>query len=200
MSRPAIATIVEGQGEVIAVPVLLRRLLEEISPEPWIDVPRPRRIGRGSLVKAGGIEDAVAAVAEQGGPGTGVLVLLDADDDLPCELAPRLLSRARVARPDRQASVVLAKREFEAWFLAAAPSLRGVRGLAGDLDAPADPEAPRDCKGWLSARRSDGRAYKPTADQAALAAVFDLAMARAHSPSFDKLWRDVERLSREITA
>jgi hypothetical protein len=53
---------------------------------------------------------------------------------------------------------------------------------------------PRDCKGWLSAHRTDGRAYKPASDQAALAAAFDLRMARANSPSFAKLWRDLERL------
>jgi predicted ATPase len=50
------------------------------------------------------------------------------------------------------------------------------------------------CKGWLSARRTDGRTYKPSSDQAALAAVFDLRMARENSASFDKLWRDLERL------
>lgn len=197
--QPTIATVVEGQGEVAAVPVLLRRMLLEISPDSWIAVQRPFRVGRDSLIKAGGIETAVAAVAEQGGARTGVLVLLDADDDLPCVLGPQLLERASGARADRPASVVLAKREFEAWFLAAAPSLRGVRGLAADLEAPADPEQPRDCKGWLTARRTDRHSYKPTADQAALAEVFDLKMARANAPSFDKLWRDVERLAKGIT-
>ena len=65
---------------------------------------------------------------------------------------------------------------------------------------PADPEQPRDCKGWLTARRTDKRSYKPSADQAALAEIFDLAMARANSPSFDKLWRAVERMAKRITA
>jgi hypothetical protein len=92
----------------------------------------------------------------------------------------------------------LAKREFEAWFLAAAPSLQGRRGLSANLALPDDPEQPRDCKGWLSRHRTDGRSYKPTADQAALAAVFDLLLARANSPSFDKLWRDVARLVDEL--
>jgi hypothetical protein len=198
MTMPTIATVVEGQGEVAAVPALLRRILADVLPDTWIDVPRPFRVGRDSLIKTGGIEAAVAAVAEQGGARTGVLVLLDADDDLPCVLGPQLLARAVAARADRPSSVVLAKREFEAWFLAAAPSLRGVRGLARDLEVPTDSEQPRDCKGWLTARRTDKRSYKPTADQAALAEVFNLAMARANSPSFDKLWRDVERLAKGI--
>lgn len=186
-----IATVVEGQGEVAAVPVLLRRILAEIAPDTYVGLPRPYRVGRDSLIKSGGIEAAVKAVAEQG---NAVLVLLDADDDLPCTLGPELLRRAVRSRDDRPSSVVVATREFEAWFLAAAESLRGVRGLATDLAAPAAPERLRDAKGWLTERRTDGRAYKPTADQAALAQVFDLRAARAGAPSFGKLWRDVERL------
>lgn len=187
MSQATIATIVEGQGEVRALPVLLRRMASEIAPEVYLDLPRPYRVGRGSLFVPCGIERAVAAVAEQGrGRTPGVLVLLDADDDCPAELGPQLLARARAARPDRSGAVVLANREFEAWFLAAATSLRGHRGLSADLTPPAGPESPRDCKGWLSRRREDGREYKPTADQAALAAVFDLRLARKNAPSFDK--------------
>jgi Domain of unknown function (DUF4276) len=189
-----VMAIVEGQGEEAAVPVLLRRMAAEIAPEVWLDVPRPLRVPRGSLIASNGLERYVETAAERGGAGAGVLVLLDADDDCPAELGPRLLGRVQAARSDRRGSVVLAKREFEAWFLASAPSLGGHRGLAKGLEVPADAEAPRDCKGWLDARRTDGRAYKPAADQAALAAVFDLRMARENSPSFDKLWRDVARL------
>lgn len=49
-------------------------------------------------------------------------------------------------------------------------------------------------KGWLTDHRVDRRVYKPAADQAALAAAFDLRLARANSLSFDKLWREMERL------
>jgi hypothetical protein len=92
--------------------------------------------------------------------------------------------------------MVLANREFEAWFLAGASSLSGHRGLADDLQVPVEPEKPRDCKGWLSANRTDGHSYKPAADQGALAAALDLGLARANSESFDKLWRDLARLLR----
>ncbi|MGH3679104.1 MAG: DUF4276 family protein [Natronosporangium sp.] len=200
MNRATIATVVEGHGEVAAVPVLLRRMAAQIVPDTWVEVPRPYRVGRGSLLAPYGLERAVAAVAEHGGPATGVLVLLDADDDCPAELGPELLARAHAARPDRPGSVVLANREFEAWLVAAAPSLRGRRGLATDLTVPVDAEQRRDCKGWLSEHRTDGRSYKPASDQAALTAVFDLQLARKNSRSFDKLWRDVERLLREAAA
>lgn len=194
MSRATIAAIVEGQGEERAVPVLLRRMAAEIAPDIWVQVTRPLRVTRGTLTAPLGLERYVETAAVHAGPDAGLLVLLDADDDCPADLGPRLLARIHAARGDRPSSVVLANREFEAWFLASAPSLRGHRGLAGDLTLPADAEGPRDCKGWLKQRRTDGRAYKPAADQAALAAVFDLKMARDNSPSFDKLWRDVTRL------
>ncbi len=101
--------------------------------------------------------------------------------------------RAREARSDLAIGVVLAKREFEAWFLAAADSLRGKRGLATNLTAPDDPEAIRGAKEWLTARMAPGRRYVETLDQSALAATFDLELAR-RAPSFDKLYRQVAAL------
>ena len=69
------------------------------------------------------MERAVAFAAGRAGSHGGILVLLDADDDCPAELASRLLRRARQSRPDRPIRVVLAKAEYESWFLAAAASL-----------------------------------------------------------------------------
>lgn len=88
-------------------------------------------------------------------------MLLDADDDCLVKLGAELLARAQDVRPDRKFKVILANREFEAWFLASASSLRGYRGLSASLDAPTDPEKPRDCKGWLTAHRVDKLPYKP---------------------------------------
>ena len=90
--------------------------------------------------------------------------------------------------------MVVAKREYEAWFLAAADSLAGSRGFGDDITAPGDPESIRNAKGWLTERLSPGRAYKELRDQPALTARFDLEQARRSAPSFDKLWRDVSSL------
>jgi hypothetical protein len=151
-----IATVVEGHGEVAALPILLRRIAAAITPDIWLDLPRAHRVGRGSMLRRGGIEAVLAVVAERVGPNDGIAVVLDADDDCPAAVAPTLLARCRASRADRRI-YVLANREFEAWFLAAATSLAGQRGLRSDLTAPPDPERPRDCKGWLSAHR--GWAY-----------------------------------------
>ena len=89
--------------------------------------------------------------------------------------------------------VVLAKAEYESWFLAAAASLAGHRGIDEAASPPPDSEAIRDAKGWLSARMPPGRRYRETLHQAALTARFDLDSARA-APSFDKMWRDLASL------
>jgi len=179
---------------VAAVPLLLRRIGHEIDDSRGLDIRKPLRVKRDKVVKPGELERYVELAARRAGPGGSVLVLLDADDDCPAELGRRLAKRAAEGRPGLVISVVLAKREFEAWFLASAVSLRNRRGLGADLDPPHAPEAIRDAKGWLQERRVDGFAYSPTTDQPALVAVMDLQLARANAPSLDKLWRDLERL------
>lgn len=186
-----VGLIVEGDGEVYSLPILLRRVVSRLDPQCQLVVLNPFRVPRGQLVKVEGVQRAVEFMARKVGGDGRILIMLDADDDLPCELGPQLLVRARDCRPDRDISVVVATREYEAWFLAAAESLRGERGLAADLTSPAHPEIIRDAKGWLSERMPSR--YSETLDQPALSAVFDLDMAR-RADSFDKLFREVGRL------
>lgn len=190
-----IASVVEGEGEVTALPRLLYKLAAELG-VVHLRTPVPFRRNRGSLVAPGGIERAVASVALRITGAGGVLVLLDADDDCPADLGPVLLARAKSARPDVHVSVVLAMREFEAWFLAAAPSFAGALGVPEDLASPPQPEEVRGAKEWLTGHRSIGRPYKPTVDQAQLVSAFDVKLAREHSPSFDKLYREIMALLR----
>ena len=101
-----------------------------------------------------------------------------------------------IVRSDRLIRVVLAKREYEAWFIAAAESLseRGILQFAGS--PPGDPEEVRNAKGWIAARMAADRSYSPPQSQAALTRVFDFGQARRNSPSFDKMCRVVEELIR----
>lgn len=188
-----IVSIVEGDGEVKALPKLLHRVAAQLSVAQLL-TPTPMRIPRGKIVCAGGIERAADAAAIRVKGHGGVLVLLDADDDCPARLGPDLLLRARSVRSDIRFEVVLANREFEAWFLAAAASLAGQHGFREDLLPPTDPELPRDCKGWLTKQRSRGQPYKETVDQTALTSAFDLKTARENSPSFDKFCRATRSL------
>src|SRR5438094_886194 len=72
-----------------------------------------------------------------------------------------------------------------------------IRRIAGEiapgLRPPPDPEAVRGAKEWLSRHMPPGQPYRPTVDQPALAARFDLQAAR-RADSFDKCYREVVRL------
>jgi hypothetical protein len=186
-----IGLIVEGHGEEPSAPILVRRVLQTLEPSLRPEILPAYRVSRGKLVKREDFERAIEFMARKVGSDGRILALLDADDDLPCVLGPRLLEWARQHRPDRDISVVVAKHEYEAWFLAAATSLRGQRGLPAGLEAPPAPEGVRDAKGWLHHRMPDG--YSETLDQPALTSTFDLSAAR-RADSFDKLFREVGRL------
>ncbi|NQT40328.1 MAG: DUF4276 family protein [Planctomycetes bacterium] len=190
--------IVEGYGDMAAVPELVRRFQQVLDPGIGLEIRPPTRAARCELVKEGEVERQVERLVRQLTPPRAILILIDADDDCPAELGPELLARAQQARPDVPVGVVLAKFEYEAWFLAAIESLKGKRGLAEDLPAVEDPEAIQGAKEFLRSHMGGSRTYSPRTDQPAMTALFDMRMARERSPSFDKCWREVERLFTEV--
>ena len=188
-----VASIVEGHGEVSAVQVLLRRLSGWLTPHVSTRVLTPIRVHRDQFLNKGEefsryLKLAGAKCGQEG----WVLVLLDADDDCPATTAPAVLARAQLVLPGIPVSVVLAKREYEAWFIASASSLNGVRGFKSDGDPVADPESIANAKGWIKLHMPDG-AYGETTDQAALTAGLNLEMTHDGSPSFNKLCREWKR-------
>lgn len=193
MKTLGIIPVVEGHGEQGAVRILLTRTIQELlgGPHPVILPPirqprsklvaRPRELQR--AVSLGALKLRQRRMEFDRGL---VLLLLDADDDRPCELAPQLLAHAR--RDDVDTACVLATPEYETWFVAAAPSLS--RYLVLDEAPITDPETNGLKKAWIE-RRFVGSPYSPTIDQPRLTAAMDLAMCRAASPSFDKLCREL---------
>ena len=192
-----IGCIVEGESEVETVPLLIRHIAGNLYPELPIVVPPPIRRPRNKVVKENELEKAVEFVARQIGGQGAIFIIFDSDDDCPAELGPALLRRASQAHSDLPIAVVLAKHEFEAWFLAAAESLRGQSGLGDDMHPPNDPEAIRGAKEWLSNQMEGSRTYRETRDQPTLAALFDIEQAR-QADSFDKCYRDIVRLLSEL--
>lgn len=189
-----IGCIIEGDGERDALPILLRRVIQAIDPAHYVQFPRPFRRPRGQLKRQHRITEAVDFVRRTLTPPCAILILLDADDDCPAELGPQILAWASAAHGGVPMSVVVANREYEAWFLAAAETLRGHRGLSQDLSSPPNPEGISGAKEWLALHMPRGQPYSPTPHQASFSALMDLEMARRRAPSFDKLCRDVRRL------
>lgn len=136
MKTLGIVPIVEGHGELESIRILLTRTVQELlgAPYPLVFPPirqprsklvnRPRELER--AVELGALKLRQASTSFEHG---FVLVLIDADEDLPCELAPQLLTRVR--RADVDVACVLANPEYETWFVAAAPSLAQYLSLDG---------------------------------------------------------------------
>lgn len=188
-----VACIVEGHGETRAMPVLLRRLSERRD-EFSLQIPAPIRVSRDKFLNRNDeLARMVALAAMSAGRDGLVLIVLDADDDCPVELAKSVSDRAAPHLRGAKLAVVIANREYEAWLLAAAPSLAGKRGLPDDLELPERSEDIRDAKGWLSERmvQNSGKSYSPVTDQAALTAALDIDWALGRSRSFRKLDKSV---------
>jgi hypothetical protein len=192
MSRVIVAPIVEGHGDSQAVPVLLRRIANELYAFYALEVLRPIRMPRTKATNEVELRRAVELARLKGAEAaalddtTFVLMLLDADDDPPCMLAPRLLRSAH--RDDVDVSVVLANVEFETWFVGAASSLEDFLDLSAG-GPPPQPEIQRCKKAWIEHRFKGN--YGESIDQEKLAARMDLAICRATCPSFDKLCREL---------
>lgn len=207
---PRVVSIVEGrgEGEQHAVPILIRRVSEDIGlyVDSYKTVPTKRnRFPRFTDERTRQIAVARSIAGDAG----AILVILDSDGEPPCTdprhrlspclLGDDLLNEVRPLAAGLPVAVVMAEREFEAWFVAAAPSLIGKKGLVPGVLSPEHPDAVRDPKGWLTATMADpDQTYSPTADQARFTEQFDMQMARERSPSFDRCYREIERLIRAV--
>ena len=207
-----IVPIVEGFGEERAVPVLVRRWLRFRNFHTHFEVPDRAINAKGSgRLKATfdplrhvGIEHYVHAAL--GNRPDAILVVIDADDE--ClrpgrgrGLGPDLLERARAVAAQVPVAVVVANREYEAWFLASLRSIRTAGLLPkenGRLD-PAVPEALRDCKGRVAALM--GHRYEETVHQLQLTGGISFSKGPlGRCRSLAKLVRDLDRLTREARA
>lgn len=196
MSLLRIVPIVEGHGEDEAVPVLLRRISTEMPSCGPFQVLKPIRGHRASLVKEEELCRAIGLAAlklkysVQPGDRSMILVILDADQDLPCVLAPTLARFAHNCRADLDVCCIVANIEYESWFVASAETLGDYLRLPEAI--PLAPESLRLGKGWIQ-RHFNGPKYSETVDQPRLTSKIDLQLCKSRSPSFDKLIRELER-------
>ena len=191
-----IYVLVEGYGEVEAVPILLRRLMTEAQCH-GIGVGNPIRRTQSQLRSQQGIQAGVRLALLQP-ECAAVVVLFDGEDDCPKELAERVRVWAQAAAGNTPCDVVIAYREYETWFLAAVESLRGSYGIRADAVAPPNPESRRDAKGALEDFMPADRAYSETGDQPAMSAAFDMALAHLRNRSFRKLVKAVGDVLTEL--
>jgi hypothetical protein len=185
--------IVEGHGEVEAVPVLLRRIAMEF--KQYIRVESPYRLPRGSMLQSEEKLDAALRLAAgrllATGLPSGIVVCHDSNGDAVEDLREQL--RPRLARVDDRIKVhhAIAVREYEAWFLAAAESFRNHLRCRPDAEFIANPEEIRGAKEQF--QRSilrDGEYYSETVDQSRFTAIFDINLAK-RCVSFNSLMTEM---------
>lgn len=186
-----IASIVEGYGDVSAVPVLLRRILHDNQIYEF-EIAQPFRAGDYWRVRRG-FADLVRQLAKEG---ASILVLLDCDDGCPVEFRDELLS-AVPGDIDSTIEVAFIVREFESMFLADEVTSKRELEIPEGVPFPVDPEVPRDAKGWLSRHMPYGMGYKETVHQEQLVARISLETLRITSRSFRHLETCLMRLSQQ---
>lgn len=189
-----IIPIVEGTGEIDAVPLLLRRLLEEkFGRHDW-RIRQPKNAhGCGNLTAPNGIERFVRyALIEQC---HAILILIDRDaiNSLPGSERPsgdcaadfaRVLSRRISAiNPSVPVVVVIACHEYESWIVASIETM----GISGVDAYQGNVEDLRSPKGWIDARLPRGQRYKETIDQVRMTAKMNLDLVETRSRSFRRL-------------
>lgn len=177
--------IVEGHGEVQALPTLVTRILNEKLTRHDVILHHPAmRVKRGKF--ADRFDDFERALKLLAGPNDAILVVLDADDDDPFELATGLQARAASCIGHRTVHVVPAVKEYEAWFLASLDSLNGQLDVLAGSTLSSDPESIRGAKGVFESFLQTGT-YSETVDQKKYSAKLDIELARRNSPSFARL-------------
>jgi len=190
---------VEGDGDKLAVPVLLKRLLKErgvqdqlvVAPDPFVvgEYPALRRNNFQTWKRY--LETCLRKYQME-------TCLLLIDGDAPpfqkqefCAKAAALdlarVAKERGAGRDFTASIVIATQEFESWLIAGAASLAG-KPLPGGSDrfssnlAPpaGDIELnPRNAKGFF--KDSMSGTYRPTLHQASMTTLVDIETIRARN-------------------
>jgi hypothetical protein len=191
-----IQAIVEGDGEVIALPLLLRRLLHELG--CYVNVgSAPVKRHRSDFIDAEKFKRGLRLALTRENI-SAILVLFDLDDDCARDSMPNLEQWANEEISHLPHTIVAARREYEAWFVAALESLRGVHRIGSRATYTDDPEAKRDAKGIVSRFMPRIAAYDSVADQPALSSLFDLGQAYRGASSFRKLVTELCRVLTEL--
>lgn len=199
--------VVEGHGDGQAALNLVVRLWADLR-LPALSWAVPMR-GK-NLHQERGVQKACQLVRSKG-DAAALLLLRDEDDECPKVSAPRAATWIQALRLPFPAAVVLAHREYEAFFLPCIARMAGREivhhgnlrrpGLLAGTSFSGDPQDIRGVKEWLSSHMPYGHSYKPTVDQLPFTRMIDFGMLRESDPPlpcFGSLERALRFLSSQI--
>ena len=191
-----IVPVVEGDGDVAALPGLLGRILLEMYNRSDVLVAQ----GKTMVVNANGrstLENRLEKFiqyAQYKPECDAILVLLDTDGDCPVSLAQGLLRRCEKLGLNCPVEIVCAHRCYESWFLASLDTIKGQRGISDTAVLSQAAEDVSSPKQWLTDQMPTGQAYKETIHQASLSRSIDIGTAHRNSRSFRRLCHALEQL------
>lgn len=199
--RLRVVAIVEGAGEVEALPVLLRRIGLELLGDVEVEALKPFQMkGRSEIVSErrsklpNAIDTCLRKLESAQRPTPSVakllLILIDADGECPVLLMRELRARPEIANARGEVAIVVATRNYETWLVGGASGFADLLKTSKSL--PPDPEIAGLGESWLKANLRRG-VYSKTVDQRRLSGLMDLAGCRQGCPSFDKLCRELAR-------
>ena len=186
--------IIEGDGEMKAIPNLLSRILTMKQAYDW-GVGRP--IQGKSLGHLRKNLSRFLALAELEGA-AATIIILDLDDGCPRHEAASLVQEIKaIGGRVNPVAVVFAHREYEAWLLASLATIAGQYHIPLDAAFSGEVESLRDVKGWFTRQMChDGvaRRYKETIHQVELTRLMDLDRVAVQSRSFRRLLKAVDEV------
>jgi len=106
------------------------------------------------------------------------------------------LGPVKVVAGNTPCTIIIAKHEYESWFLGCIESLRGKRSINTDATFNEDPENISGAKGRLEEMMN--RSYQETTDQAALTAQMNFENCYQNCRSFRKLAKDIFVIVRDL--
>ena len=187
--------IVEGKGEITAVPALLHRILSRLN--TYMNVYYPWRLGRANfLIVQDKRKECFETTRERAMNTTpsGVLVLFDTEDKCCRDFLNSDKGReVRTYIEDVLTGIpylfVLAEKGYESWLVA---------GLGGDKKGQNNPER------WLNANKDTAgltKEYKKRVDQKRVTSNrnFDIDRAAAHNASFRRFQQRIREMAERLT-
>ena len=188
--------IAEGDGDVAALPELVRRILNTHGIfDVQIATPTHKR---GDLPKVKRrFNDYFQASAIENYP---VLCVLDYDCDECHDVRAdeaAFNNMAAEIRPNYPFQACFIVKEFESLFLWDQNAAKAVLpNIRPDYRLPSNPESIRDAKGELSKAQIKGWAYKPTVHQVAFSKKVNLDLLKTNSASYQRLENAVLQLAK----
>lgn len=195
-----ISLVVEGDGDAVAVPELIRQALYSANRFNFSLQPNPiRRVTLGQLLVSGQLERYVGYAASK--DADAVLLVVDNDDHCAKEAFDELSQRCNDMSLGLKVGICFLTREFESLFLycleGIAKKYPEYRWNLESYDPTIDFETTRNAKGEISRLMARDKAYKETRDQVKFVSALDHGLLRERSRSYQHLEKTLKWLMQE---